>query len=101
MSNFHPLEVVDCGSETQFQVGENVFLLFSALKVNITQKLFLILHYFWNATCQISETGFIKIIIHLSVNFQLCILITISQNKSSPLAFEQAYLVKNETSTQC
>ena len=24
MSNFHPLEVVDRGSETQFQVGENL-----------------------------------------------------------------------------
>ena len=24
MSNFHPLEVVDCGSETQLQVGEKL-----------------------------------------------------------------------------
>ena len=24
MSNFHPLEVVGCGSETQLQVGENL-----------------------------------------------------------------------------
>ena len=35
MSNFHPLEVVDRGSETQLQVGENVNLLFSALRINV------------------------------------------------------------------
>ena len=27
MSNFHPLEVVDRGSETQLQVGENLNLI--------------------------------------------------------------------------
>ena len=31
MSNFHPLEVVDRGSETQLQVGEDVSYLFSFL----------------------------------------------------------------------
>ena len=32
--NFHPLEVVDRGSETQLQVGEKLFLELEALKVN-------------------------------------------------------------------
>ena len=27
MVNFHPLEIVCRGSETQFQVGENLFIL--------------------------------------------------------------------------
>ena len=34
MSNFHPLEVVGRGSETQLQVGD-IFFCLSALKVNI------------------------------------------------------------------
>ena len=34
MSNFHRLEVVGRGSETQLQVGENVFIQFSALRVD-------------------------------------------------------------------
>ena len=34
MNNFHPLEVVDRGSETQLQVGEKYIIQFSALRVN-------------------------------------------------------------------
>ena len=33
MSNFHPLEIVGRGSETQLQVGENLNKLISALRV--------------------------------------------------------------------
>ena len=33
MSNFHQLEVVDRGSDTQLQVGENIFFKCSALRV--------------------------------------------------------------------
>ena len=32
MSNFHPLEVVDRGSETQLQVGENLNKLTTKVK---------------------------------------------------------------------
>ena len=32
MSNFHPLEVVDRGSETQLQVGENLNYLILRIK---------------------------------------------------------------------
>ena len=35
MSNFHPLEVVCRGSETQLQVGENYICLFSSLRANV------------------------------------------------------------------
>ena len=36
-SNFHPLEVVGRGSETQLRVGENV--LYRALRVNILTRI--------------------------------------------------------------
>ena len=35
ISNFHPLEVVGRGSETQLQVGENIFFYCSALWVKV------------------------------------------------------------------
>ena len=34
MRNFHPLEVVDRGSETQLQVSEDQIILFNSLWVN-------------------------------------------------------------------
>ena len=33
MTNFHPLEVVDRGSETQFQVGENLDFQYKAFSM--------------------------------------------------------------------
>ena len=39
MSNFHPLEVVGRGSETQLQVGENLNYLISALRVKLLLRL--------------------------------------------------------------
>ena len=45
MSNFHPLEVVDRGSETQLQVGENVNDLIYALRILIkTPRVFMAYH---------------------------------------------------------
>ena len=34
MSNFHPLELVDRGSESQLQVGENLINYLSRVRVN-------------------------------------------------------------------
>ena len=36
MINFHPIEVVDCGSETQLQVDENLNDLILWFKIPIT-----------------------------------------------------------------
>ena len=39
MRNFHPLEVVGRGSESQLQVGENLLYLLGTLRVNICRPM--------------------------------------------------------------